>query len=234
MGPRAMNSPDLHIHARLLIDHIETPIGRLAIVAADGRLRAVGWIDGHARMQRMLGGAAVVPASNPGGFTAALRAYFAGDLRAIDGLPVTGPGPSFSDRSGARSGTSLVARRSRTARWPAGSASRRPSARWASPTARTRSASSSPATASSARTAGSRAMAAASIESAGSWRTSSASRDSAFRAWRCESAPRSALDYVPPFSASQAGSVECFRWPARGWCPPRRSRGDGSPSGPRV
>jgi methylated-DNA-[protein]-cysteine S-methyltransferase len=90
-----MTSIDLHIRARLLVDHIETPIGRLAIVAADGRLRAVGWIDGHARMQRTLGGAAVVPASNPGGLTAAIRAYFAGDLRAIDGLPVDAPGTEF-------------------------------------------------------------------------------------------------------------------------------------------
>jgi len=87
---------------RLLLDHVETPIGRLVLVAGeDGRLRAVGWSDGHARMERQLRAhagqqsPALVPASNPGGLTAALRAYFAGDLAAIDGLPVVTGGTEF-------------------------------------------------------------------------------------------------------------------------------------------
>jgi methylated-DNA-[protein]-cysteine S-methyltransferase len=81
---------------QLLMDHLDTPLGRLVIVADGGRLRAVGWTDGHARMERMLGGPAMlVPASNPGGLTAALRAYFAGDLEAIDRLPVEMRGTDF-------------------------------------------------------------------------------------------------------------------------------------------
>src|SRR5688572_24636380 len=72
---------------RLLLDHTDTPIGRLAIVAdEDGRLRAVGWTDEQTdgRMAQQLFACSgerrhsIVPARNPGGFTERLRAYFAG------------------------------------------------------------------------------------------------------------------------------------------------------------
>ena len=82
------------MNERLWLDHIETPLGELALVAdGAGRLRALGWTDGHARMQRTLAGVfsdSPVPAPNPGGLSAAIRAYFAGDLTAIDGLPGRG------------------------------------------------------------------------------------------------------------------------------------------------
>lgn len=87
---------------RLLLDHIETPVGVLALVAdEEGQLRAVGWTDRHARMERELCGghgcarAVMTGASNPGGFTAALRAYFAGNLGAIRDLPVKLEGTPF-------------------------------------------------------------------------------------------------------------------------------------------
>ncbi len=84
---------------RLLIDHIDTPLGRLALVADDGgRLRAVGWTDGHARMERHLHGHTLARSGNPGGLTAALRAYFDGDLAAIEGLPVAFVGTEFQRR----------------------------------------------------------------------------------------------------------------------------------------
>jgi methylated-DNA-[protein]-cysteine S-methyltransferase len=86
----------------LRIDHLETPIGRLAIVAdAEGRLRAAGFALGHARMDRLLRhidgerAVALEPVTNPGGLTAALKAYFTGDLGAIDGLPVGADGTDF-------------------------------------------------------------------------------------------------------------------------------------------
>jgi methylated-DNA-[protein]-cysteine S-methyltransferase len=86
----------------LLAGYLETPIGQLAIVASEqGTLRAVGWSDGHARMDRQLlafGGSPayrLVEASDPGGFATALRAYFAGDLAAIDDLPVAAEGTEF-------------------------------------------------------------------------------------------------------------------------------------------
>jgi methylated-DNA-[protein]-cysteine S-methyltransferase len=87
---------------RFLLDHLETPIGRLDLVAdEDGRLHAVGFGDGHPRMERHLrqpageADSALTPASNPGGLTAALRAYFDGDPMAIDGLPVAASGTEF-------------------------------------------------------------------------------------------------------------------------------------------
>ena len=88
---------------RFVFDHIETPVGRLTLVAdEEGRLRAAGWLDGRVRMERKLGAFAgeivLVKKSNPGGLTAALRAYFAGNLTAIDGLPVVLEGTEFQRR----------------------------------------------------------------------------------------------------------------------------------------
>ncbi len=81
---------------RLLVDHITTPVGKLAIVADEtGRLHAVGFMDGHARMELALEQGAPTPAKNPGGFTDALRAYFDGELAAIDGLKVAFGGTAF-------------------------------------------------------------------------------------------------------------------------------------------
>jgi methylated-DNA-[protein]-cysteine S-methyltransferase len=87
---------------RMLLDHLETAIGRFAVIVdAQGRLRAAGFVEGHARMERELllpsepRGAALTPASNPGGITAALRDYFAGRLGAIEGLPVVLGGTEF-------------------------------------------------------------------------------------------------------------------------------------------
>jgi len=86
----------------LLIDRIKTPIGELAIVAdEDGRLRAVEWSDHDERLHHALrlhygkDGYALRPARNPAGLSAALRAYFGGDLKAIDRLKVATGGTDF-------------------------------------------------------------------------------------------------------------------------------------------
>lgn len=85
---------------RLLVDRIDTPLGRLAVVADEShRLRAVGWTDGHARMERQLSGPGdVVECANPGGLSSALLAYFDGELDAIEGLPVVFDGTEFQRR----------------------------------------------------------------------------------------------------------------------------------------
>ncbi len=89
---------------RFLVDRMETPLGELAIVADEaGRLRALDWTDHDADMQRSLRrhygahGFSLLPAQNPGGITAAIRAYFAGDLTAIDDLPVATGGTEFQN-----------------------------------------------------------------------------------------------------------------------------------------
>jgi methylated-DNA-[protein]-cysteine S-methyltransferase len=86
----------------LLVDRIPTPIGGLAVVADEhGRLRAVEWTDQDVRMQRALrlhygeGGYSLRPAVDPNEISAALTAYFAGDLAAIDDLPVATGGTDF-------------------------------------------------------------------------------------------------------------------------------------------
>lgn len=87
---------------RLLIDRIKTPIGELGIVAdAEGALRAVEWTDHEDRMHHSLGlhygkdGYALTAARNPTGLSAALRAYFDGEVSAIDRLRVATGGTEF-------------------------------------------------------------------------------------------------------------------------------------------
>ncbi len=85
----------------LWLDHLSTPIGELALLAdSDGRLHAVGFTSGHARMtwdleRRSARGSTVKAAHNPSGLTDALRAYFAGELDALAGLPVVFTGTAF-------------------------------------------------------------------------------------------------------------------------------------------
>jgi methylated-DNA-[protein]-cysteine S-methyltransferase len=87
---------------RLLIDRFGTPVGELTIVADDeGRLRAVEFSDHEDRLHRSLKlhygrqGYELAPAADPGGLSTAIRAYFAGELKAIESLPVATGGTPF-------------------------------------------------------------------------------------------------------------------------------------------
>jgi methylated-DNA-[protein]-cysteine S-methyltransferase len=87
---------------RLLIDRIDTPIGEMVLVAdVEGYLRATIWEDHEARLQPVLqhhygkGGFVLEPACSPGDLTEAIRRYFAGELTAIDSLPVETAGTPF-------------------------------------------------------------------------------------------------------------------------------------------
>jgi methylated-DNA-[protein]-cysteine S-methyltransferase len=92
---------------RLWRDELDTPLGPLTLVADDdGRLRAVGWCDGGDRrgdrcdrMAQTLDAWAprLARARDPGGLTSALRAYFGGELAAIDELPVVLDGTPFQE-----------------------------------------------------------------------------------------------------------------------------------------
>ena len=84
------------------VDRLATPVGELLIVAdAEGRLRTVDWTDHEARMRRLLdryygkGRYTLEAARDPGGLTKAMRAYFKGDIDAIDKLPVETTGTDF-------------------------------------------------------------------------------------------------------------------------------------------
>ena len=87
---------------QFLVDRLATPIGELVIVAdRAGKLRTVDWTDHDARMRLLLdryygkGGYALDRARDPGGLTRAMRAYFKGDIAAIDKLPVETAGTPF-------------------------------------------------------------------------------------------------------------------------------------------
>jgi methylated-DNA-[protein]-cysteine S-methyltransferase len=87
---------------RLSVDRTPTPIGHLMLLAdTDGRLRAAHFADQEEGLLRMLTrqygakGFALQPARDPHGLTAAVDAYFDGDLHAIDALPVALVGTDF-------------------------------------------------------------------------------------------------------------------------------------------
>jgi methylated-DNA-[protein]-cysteine S-methyltransferase len=87
---------------RLLIDRIETPIGELLLVVdAAGNLRALDWGDYEERMLRLLrrhygkDGFKLEPAHNPHGLRDTVNRYFAGDLKALDEIPVQTAGTPF-------------------------------------------------------------------------------------------------------------------------------------------
>jgi len=84
----------------LWYDTLETPMGPLLIVAdPTGHLRALDWVDHQARLQRLLalrwGPVSLAPKPDPHGFSRAIAAYFAGELTAIDALPVATGGTPF-------------------------------------------------------------------------------------------------------------------------------------------
>jgi methylated-DNA-[protein]-cysteine S-methyltransferase len=81
---------------------IDTPIGEMLIVAdSDGSLRAADWTEYQTRMLRLLRlhygdkGFRLEPASNPNELMDAISRYFAGELEAIDALPVQTAGTHF-------------------------------------------------------------------------------------------------------------------------------------------
>ncbi len=85
-----------------LIDRLPTPIGELIVIAdREGRLRTIDWTDHEARMKKLLdrqygkGRYALTPRRDPGGLTTAMRRYFKGDSKALDGLPVETAGTAF-------------------------------------------------------------------------------------------------------------------------------------------
>jgi methylated-DNA-[protein]-cysteine S-methyltransferase len=87
---------------QLYMDRTGTPIGEFFVVAdQEGKLRAAAWTDHEERMCQSLrllygkNGFRVEAARDPNGLTSAIGAYFAGELAAIDNLPVRTGGTPF-------------------------------------------------------------------------------------------------------------------------------------------
>lgn len=84
-----------------LVDRIPTPIGELTIISdEEERLRCIDWTDHQARAMGLLNiqyrRAIILNGKrDAGGFSSALRAYFDGDIGAIDKLEVTTAGTEF-------------------------------------------------------------------------------------------------------------------------------------------
>jgi len=83
------------------LERMESPVGTLLIITdADARLRALHWEDFEERMrerlQRHYGQEVMLtPASWPSPARKALDGYFAGELHAIDAIPVATAGTPF-------------------------------------------------------------------------------------------------------------------------------------------
>lgn len=85
---------------RLTLDRMETPVGEMLIVTdADGAVRALDFADFETRMMRLLArhapGATLADARAPEAVRRAITAYFDGDVRALDALPVKTAGTAF-------------------------------------------------------------------------------------------------------------------------------------------
>lgn len=86
----------------LLLDRISTPIGTMMICAdSGGKLRAALFTEEEEVIRRQLrlqiadGQFALEPARNPHSLTDAISRYFAGELGAIDAIPVETGGTPF-------------------------------------------------------------------------------------------------------------------------------------------
>lgn len=84
------------------MDRIGTPIGEMVIVTdCEGNLRATFWTDREMHLPEALrrqyggNGFTLEAAINPHGLTSAMARYFAGDVTAIDSLPVQTGGTAF-------------------------------------------------------------------------------------------------------------------------------------------
>ncbi len=82
------------------LSHLTSPLGTLlAITAADGTIHALEFADCEARLHRLFArhhpGASLADGPPPPALAAALSAYFAGTLTAINSLPVARIGSPF-------------------------------------------------------------------------------------------------------------------------------------------
>ncbi|MEM9005566.1 MAG: methylated-DNA--[protein]-cysteine S-methyltransferase [Cyanobacteria bacterium P01_F01_bin.86] len=86
----------------LLIDRIPSPIGQIWVVTQNNTLCAVDFEDCEARMRSLLqkrfGPIQLREADNPGGISDRFRAYLAGDLQSLDGIPTATGGTDFQQQ----------------------------------------------------------------------------------------------------------------------------------------
>jgi methylated-DNA-[protein]-cysteine S-methyltransferase len=83
----------------LLVDRVETQIGDALLVVDGAELCALEFADSEGRLlpplTRRFGPVRLAAATDPHGFSGRLRAYFAGELTALDAIPVSAGGTPF-------------------------------------------------------------------------------------------------------------------------------------------
>lgn len=88
--------------ARFKLERLKTPLGEIFITSTDGAICNLEFADTEERMQKLLarhfGDIELEPAKR-GPFAKALEAYFAGEVHAIDGLPVKTNGTEYQERA---------------------------------------------------------------------------------------------------------------------------------------
>ncbi len=81
---------------------IHTPIGRVILIAHQGRLCGVGFGEepewARRQIERRFGGVEWVAHDDPAGAASALGRYFSGELQALDSVPVDTGGTPFQRR----------------------------------------------------------------------------------------------------------------------------------------
>ena len=84
---------------QFFLDRFESPMGDILLVSDGRQLNAIDYGDYEHRMLGLLQAhyknLTLQPTDNPGGLSDRLRAYFAGELDAIEGLPVDPAGSEF-------------------------------------------------------------------------------------------------------------------------------------------
>jgi methylated-DNA-[protein]-cysteine S-methyltransferase len=87
---------------KLLFDTIQTPIGQVILVVENQNLCFVDFEGNEGRMKQLLekrfGQYQLESAKNPCGYSTKLEAYFAGDLNAVNDIPVSTGGTQFQQK----------------------------------------------------------------------------------------------------------------------------------------
>ncbi len=93
----------MSVRERFLIDTIQTPLGTEILCSGeDGALRFHSWDDDketwRLALQRRFGDVELVPRRDAFGHSSALQRYFAGEITALDSLPVVFRGTPFQEK----------------------------------------------------------------------------------------------------------------------------------------
>src|SRR5258708_29485340 len=87
---------------KLLLDHVNSPIGPVLIVTDGDQLCSLDFADYEQRMmtllQRRYGPVQLTMTTDPCGFSSQVRSYFAGDYHCLDTIPVSTGGTPFQQQ----------------------------------------------------------------------------------------------------------------------------------------